>query len=251
MKAIEHFLVVALLGATMTQAVSQVLVSNPTTYRAYLEPTAAEAIRAWETATETAQSKMDKEPASEEGRFNLALIQYGLLNATMRYRNEEMFNRHIESTISNLETIKGPHAAEAKAILAAVYGLQLAYSPAKGMFLGPRISALLNKALREDNKSPLVWKLYANSKLHTPEAYGGDVEEAIEAYGKSVALYEAANTTKDNWLYIDALAFQGQAYARLGDSQHAISTYEKALKVEPSFNWVKYKLLPAAQKTQP
>ena len=48
--------------------------------------------------------------------------------------------------------------------------------------------------------------------------------------------------------YLDALAFQGQAYVKNGDTGKAIAAYEKALKAEPSFSWVRDNLLPAARK---
>ena len=96
----------------------------------------------------------------------------------------------------------------------------------------------------------MVWKIYANSKLFTPEMWGGDLKEAIQAFEKSIALYEAnPNDLPFNWFYLDTLAFQGQAYLKDGQRAKAISTYEKALKVEPEFAWVKNVLLPKAQKS--
>jgi tetratricopeptide (TPR) repeat protein len=238
--------------AGLSHTLAQSLAANLDTYKAYLTATTADAMHAWETVVANAQSDLKQDPASEYRRFNLALAQYGLLNGTMRAKDESLFNRHVDATIDNLEAIKGDHNFEAQALLAGVYGLQMAYSPSKGMFLGPKTSSLLDKARKGDPKSALIWKLYANSKLHTPEAYGGDVGEAIESYEKAIALYEG-NTinTKDNWLYLDALAFLGQAYVRKGETSKAIAVYEKALTVEPNFGWVKYNLLPAAQKSKP
>lgn len=102
--------------------------------------------------------------------------------------------------------------------------------------------------VENEESTPLVWKLYGNSKLHTPPAYGGDVEEAIEAYERSLALYETVPArTISNWLFIDTMAFLGQAYVKAGQKPKAVAVYEKALKAEPAFAWVKYGLLPAAQ----
>jgi len=238
--------------AGLSHTLAQSLASNPDTYRAYLTSATADAMKAWEDVVNKYQSDLKEDPSSEDRRFNLALAQYGLLNGTMRAKDETLFDRHVEAAVENLESIKGSHTYEAQALLAAVYGLQMAYSPSKGMFLGPRSGSLLDKARKGDPKSALIWKLYANSKLHTPEAYGGDVDEAIESYEKAIALYEL-NTinTKDNWLYLDALAFLGQAYARKGETGKAIVIYEKALSTEPKFGWVKYNLLPAVQKPKP
>ncbi|MGC3943682.1 MAG: tetratricopeptide repeat protein [Chryseolinea sp.] len=221
--------------------------SNPAAYQAYLSRSATDAQQAWATLVSSAENEL-KTSANDDAKFKLALAQYGLLNSTMRSKDETTFKKYVNGAITNLESIKAKHEGEAMAMLAAVYGLQMAYDQSKGMALGPRSSSLLSKAKKTDPSSPLVWRLYANSMLHTPEAYGGDVVEAISSYEKSISLYEASpEKTKNNWMYIDTMAFLGQAYVRNNESSKAVTTYEKALAIEPSFGWIKYNLLPAAQ----
>jgi tetratricopeptide (TPR) repeat protein len=203
----------------------------------------------WKDAVTTAQEAFNKSPDNQELQFNLALTQFGLLSSTMRSKDEDFFDAYLDAAIGNLEAIKTAQAAEAKALLASVYGLQLAYSPWKGMFLGPKSSSLMERALKENPTSPLIWKLYGNSKYHTPEAYGGNVDEAIEAYEKAIRLYETDSAKKqNNWFYIDTMAFLGQAYVRKEQSHQAVVVYEKAMAAEPLFGWIKYSLLPAAKK---
>jgi len=223
--------------------------SNPESYQAYLTGDQTSAKQRWKNVVSAAQEAFDKDPKNEELQFNLALTQFGLLSSTMRSQDEDFFDDYLDATVENLEAIKTVHVTEAKALLASVYGLQLAYSPWKGMFLGPKSSNLMEKALKENPSSPLIWKLYGNSKYHTPEAYGGSVDEAIRAYEKAIALYEIDPAKKqNNWFYIDAMAFLGQAYTRKEQASKAIVVYEKAIEVEPSFNWIKYSLLPVAKK---
>lgn len=138
--------------------------------------------------------------------------------------------------------------AEPLALLSATYGLKMGYSPIQGMFLGSKSESLIEKGKKLDPSSPLVWKVRANSKFFTPEMWGGDLAEAITAYEKCITLYESKPAlTKFNWMYLDALVFQGQAYMKQGDAGKAIMTYEKVLKIEPEFGWVKYSLLPTAK----
>jgi tetratricopeptide (TPR) repeat protein len=221
--------------------------SNPSTYQAYLNRSASDALKAWEDEVSAAESGV-KASANDDTKFRLALAHYGLLNSTMRSMDETTFKKYADNAVTNLESIKDKHAGEAMAVLAAVHGLQMAYDQSKGMYLGPRSSALLSKARKTDPSSPLVWRLYGNSMMHTPEAYGGDVAEAITAYEKSLALYEAApDRIKNNWMYIDTMAFLGQAYVKNNEPSKAIKVYEKALTVEPAYGWIKYNLLPGAQ----
>jgi len=59
---------------------------------------------------------------------------------------------------------------------------------------------------------------------------------------------EDKSDSKINWGYLDALAWLGKTYARLDDFESAISTYNKALQIEPEFSWVKNGLLPAVEE---
>ncbi|MEJ1240928.1 hypothetical protein WBG78_22470 [Chryseolinea sp. T2] len=233
--------------ASSIDCTAQSLESNPAAYQAYLSRSTTDAQKAWVNVVTTAEADAKTTP-TDDTKFKLALAHYGLLNATMRSMDEATFKKYIDGAVINLESIKGMHAGEAMAVLAAVHGLQMAYDPSKGMFLGPKSSSLLSKARKSDPDSPLVWKLYANSMFHTPEAYGGDVVEAITAYEKALSLYNTQKEkTRDNWIFLDTMAFLGQAYVRHNDPSRATAIYEKALAAEPSFGWVKYNLLPNAQ----
>ena len=131
MKIITFLLLSVLATATVW---GQSAESNTGSYQAYLSSDEAMAKQQWKQVVAAAQQAFDKDPKNEELQFNLALSQYGLLSSTMRSQDEDFFDVYLDATIENLEAIKTVHAAEAKALLAAVYGLQLAYSPWKGMF---------------------------------------------------------------------------------------------------------------------
>lgn len=74
--------------------------------------------------------------------------------------------------------------------------------------------------------------------------FGGNISEAIHCYKKGVKLYEKKpGDHKNEWQYINALAWLGNAYAKNEQYDKALKTYEKALEVEPGFNWVKYDLM--------
>lgn len=182
--------------------------------------------------------------------YALSLSQLGLLSATLRDRDEDLFDDYVDETEENLLTLidKNENWGEPRALLSALYGLKIAYSPMKGMLLGSKSQRLMDQALKDAPASPLVWKLYGNSKFFTPETWGGDIEEAIKAYKKSLQLYEGSSLIKSNWFYLDTIAFLGQAYHKNNQTQKAIETYEKALEVEPDFLWVNSNLIQAARR---
>lgn len=218
-------------------------------YHAYLSP--QKASDAWKQAVAARQADVQADPKNTQAAYQLALAQFGLLSATMRFQDEDLFDEYYGATVDNLKSLIASNKSwgEPHALLSAVYGLKMGYSPMQGMFLGSKSNSLTERAKKLSPQSPLVWKVYANAKLFTPEMWGGDLAEAIEGYEACIRFYESnPDQLKFNWLYLDALAFQGQAYLKNGDTGKAIDAYEKALKAEPSFGWVRDVLLPTARK---
>ncbi|MGD1961526.1 MAG: tetratricopeptide repeat protein [Fulvivirga sp.] len=211
-------------------------------YRAYLTTNKS----LWKQLVKTVQEKFDQD-TSDENRYQLVLAQHGLLNGTMTDQDEDLFDDYFKKAKGHLEELidNGYREANSRALLSSIYGWEMGYSPWKGMFLGGKSSSNIEKATKVDGSSAIVWQIFGNSKLFTPRAFGGSISEAVEAYEKSVKLYEANPAlTKSNWRYLDALAWLGQAYEQNNQLDEARKTYEKALEVEPGFGWVKYKLLP-------
>lgn len=222
------------------------------TYRAYLGSRDIEATKAqWKKLVADRKVRYESAPENTRLLYELTFAQFGLLTATQRDRDEDLFDDYVEETEVNLETLidRNKDSGEPRALLAALYGMQMAYSPVKGMFLGTKSESLMDQALKRSPASPLVWKLYANAKFFTPETWGGDLKEAIRAYEKAVMLFESVpERTESNWFYIDTLAFLGKAYEKNNEIAKAVEVYKKALGAEPDYQWVKSVLLPKAMK---
>lgn len=184
----------------------------------------------------------------KEATFDLAFAQFGLLSASMVTGNEDLFDQYVKPTHSLLNKLMDSDAswAEPKAVSSFIMGYQIANSPIKAIYLGSKSSALMGKAIKQNNKSPLVMQLYAGSKYFSPKIFGGDLNEAIENYTIAIQLFEQQKRTNE-WLYLDAMAYLGRSYMRNGEAKKAIEIYKKALGVEPNFYLVKNYLLPKAQ----
>ncbi|WP_258100978.1 tetratricopeptide repeat protein [Marinoscillum pacificum] len=187
---------------------------------------------------------------STESSYERALAQYGFLNSTLSEMDDEAFHRYYDETIDLLDELIDSETkiAECKALKSSIYGFELAYNSYKGMFLGPKSSSLISDAYGMDGDNPLVVKLYATSKLYTPEMFGGDPELAVTEFERSVKLFENKSDTTHNWLYLDALAHLGLACQKVGDHNKALTVFKKALQSEPDFGWVKYGLAPSSEK---
>jgi tetratricopeptide (TPR) repeat protein len=140
-----------------------------------------------------------------------------------------------------------PEHAEAKALLAGIYGMRIALKPIKGMVLGPRSSRLLDQALELNPNCALAYYHRGTSAYNTPEQWGGSKEAALAAFQRAQQLYEKGNT-QQNWEYLNALAWLGISYHALGQYQEAQEIYQQALETAPDFGWVKFVLLPQTEQ---
>lgn len=209
-------------------------------YLAYLQQDK----NSWKSSVAIATKSYQTDPALEK-LFELAVTEYGLLNATMKDQDKKLFNDYYDGLESRLEELAKDkaYAAEAKAMLASIYGFKIAYSPWRGMILGGKIEKLIDSALEIAPNSPIVQKMYAGNQYFTPEMWGGDQEKALSAFRKSNQLFER-NQDTDNWLYLDNLAWIGIIHQEKGMKAEAKQVWEKALTIEPNFYWVSKGLLP-------
>ena len=203
---------------------------NETQYAAYLKASKT----LWE------KSVAEVEASHGTDSFKKALAMYGLLNNTMASQDEDTFDKYKDETIDLLKKLmkKDESWGEPRAVLSSVYGLVIAFSPMKGMFLGMKSSSLMEEALKLQPESALVQKLFAGSKLYTPEMWGGDPEMATRAFEKSLSLFVEADKA-NNWLYLDAMMGLAMAYRKTGKEEKAVTTLEEAIEMEPQYYWAK------------
>ncbi|WP_420317690.1 tetratricopeptide repeat protein [Ekhidna sp.] len=224
MKTLVKILMVVLAISTYAQT------SKQTQYAAYLKASKT----MWERSIEQAKKE------SGNDSFMVAMAMYGLLNNTMATQDEETFDDYKDATIELLETLieENPDWGEPRAVLSSTYGLVMAYSPMKGMFLGMKSSSLMDEAMRLQPESPLVQKLYGGSKLYTPEMFGGDPKIAIKAFTKSLEIFETIDTA-ENWLYLDTMMGLAMAYRKTDQNEAAKETLKHAVSIEPQYHWAK------------
>ena len=234
MKNIKFTVIVTLFS--IARAITCVAQGDAMSYRAY---------------TTTSPTIWEQKIAStSENTFARAMAQYGFLNSTMASKDDEAFHRYYDETIDLLDELieAEKNIAECMALKSSIYGLELAYNSYKGMFLGPKSTSLIEDAYEMENGNPLVVKLYASSKLYTPEIFGGDPDLAVKEFDRCIKLYEEKGDTTNNWFYLDALAHLGLAYQKVDNHDMALTVFNKALKMEPDFGWIKYALKPSSEK---
>ncbi len=229
--SISLFIISTLISATtMSQPVNDLM------YQAYI----TQKKELWKKSVELATVEFKLKPTDAHAHVSLGVAHYGLLLSTMSTEDKDLFDEYVSATKDRLkEIIELPStAAEGKGLLSAVLGLQMAYSPMKGMLLGGKSSNLAAEAKELAPTSPLAWRFYGINNFYTPSTFGGDIKEAIVALEKSIELFEST-TISNNWLYLDTLALLGQAYTKAGEKAKAIATFEKAIAAEEGFTYAR------------
>ncbi|HSG39568.1 MAG TPA: tetratricopeptide repeat protein [Thermoanaerobaculia bacterium] len=139
-----------------------------------------------------------------------------------------------------------PRDPEAHALLGAVYGAQIRFTPLKAVTLGPRIADAFAEAEKLGPRNPRVALQKGIGLLHVPRAFGGGAEAAERELRRAEGLFAQEPETKawPNWGRLDVLIWLGQALARQGDREAARAVYRRALEMEPESTWVRQVLLP-------
>ncbi len=182
--------------------------------------------------------------------YEITNAYYGLAGTYIGKDDSEKAEAAINNTLDYIAILvkEKKDSPEVHALQAGIYGMQMSFSPMSGMTLGPKATKHLNKSLKLDDSNPKGNYQMGGSYFYTPAMFGGSTKKAIEYYKKSVEAFEAKGELTNNWEYLTAITWLGLAYKKYEDLENAKVTFEKALRVEPQHNWVKYHLLPAVSK---
>jgi len=203
-----------------------------------------------------ARGMFERALASDEenylAHYYLAYTDYNLAVYFMQKKEAAQFQKFADSSEKILKELINENSSDAETVslLGALYGIQVAMNPGLGASLGTKNIALTSQAFGIVPDNPRVLLQKGISKFNSPEFVGGSKEKALEYFTQSVEAFEKqiGNETDIDWGYLDAFAWLGIAHSSTGDFKSAITTYKKALEVEPDFAWIKYELLPKAEE---
>jgi tetratricopeptide (TPR) repeat protein len=185
-------------------------------------------------------------------QYQVAYAEYRVMTYLLN-REKDRFDPVADKAVDRLEKILRikPGWSEAQALLSAIHGLQIAKNWTRAITLGPTANRLAQQATENDPENPRAWLMHAAQKLNTPQMFGGSIDEALEAYKKSVDLFEnhiENDPLEPVWGYTDALVWLGITYERLDRDEDALAVFRKVLEIEPEYGWVKNNLLPSLEE---
>jgi tetratricopeptide (TPR) repeat protein len=179
-----------------------------------------------------------------EAALAAAYVDYRLANAGLAdaKHNDAAIDAALERARQRLESLAGraePRQAEALAMLAGVYGLQIARSPLKGPLLGMKAGQAIAEALRLAPEQARVRLFAGINKLYTPALFGGDRELAIADFDSVIARLPRSEASAANWGLNDALLWRGLALKAVGRRDEARASVQQVLDAAPQHGWAK------------
>lgn len=190
-------------------------------------------------------------PKSNDQRIELLNYQYGYIAwciGNKKYKMAETYIELGEKSIQILEK-KGSYASTINAYKSAFYGYRIGLNLLKAPFIGPKSVECAKLSIRQDPNNPYGYIQYANSQFYMPSVFGGSKKIALDYYTKAENLMER-NRQKviGDWNYLSLLSMIAKTYTELKDINQAKLYYEKILKIEPDYLWVKNELYPELLK---
>lgn len=182
------------------------------------------------------------------GNYYLGYVAYRRA-VVLRQVDKDRAVAYLDTAVSRLEEAisRDKTFAEAYALLSSCYGLKISFSPIKGIYLGPRSNAALQKAKELAPMNPRVALVSAISTYNTPDLFGGIKTKGLEELKRGVELFDQWTTVdslQPDWGKDEVWVWIGIAHMDRTETIQAKRAFDKALEINPDNGWVKHVLLP-------
>jgi hypothetical protein len=202
----------------------------------------------WEQIIDRMNAQKDKDPAFllESVNYMYGYIAWCIGNN--RHDTAEKYLALAEKYLNQLEG-KSYELSMIDAYRSAFYGYRIGLNKLKAPFIGGKSISCANLAVSLDASNPFGYIQLGNSQFYMPAIFGGSKTKALDYYLIAVGLMEKeSGGLKEDWNYLNLLTRIGQAYDAVGDNYMARQTFEKLLKIEPGYLFVKDELYPEILK---
>jgi len=234
----SHYLILllGLPGISMAQ-------TNPykaTIYHAYISNSMGE----WKTTITRMENVRNKTDGFMQELVN---YQYGYIAWCIGNEKEDEAEKYLSLAERNIQVLeeRSVSGSYINAYKAAFYGFRMGLNPIKAPFYGPKSIQCARQSIEQDPSNPYGYIQYANSEYYMPAVFGGSKNKAIAYYTKAEMLMEQdKQMIEQDWNYLSLLTTIGKALEETNDLKAARDYYEKILKIEPGYEWVRDELYP-------
>lgn len=177
--------------------------------------------------------------------LTLCYAYYGAIGSLMQTRDKTQGVKLLSEAMDYANTLKENknYKSQALALIGGFQGLEIGFSPMKGMVLGAKSDKNIDRALKLDSENFFAWLQRGSSQFHTPKMFGGSVEQSIDSFEESILLHQK-DSKNPQWLRTEAMIWLGQAFAKQKRYAEAYKIYTEVLAIDNSVLWVSEELLP-------
>lgn len=220
--------------------------SSCTVYKGYISGD----MQAWGKGMIELQERYNREAGSCT-LYALSEARYGYAGYLLGTGDKDAARPLIDAFEKDIErlAVYPEYRAETEAFRISLLGFRISLNPARAVTLGPKALKQLQIAMDAGSNCASVWVEKANSEAHMPAFAGGSKEKAAASFREAIRLFESDTRLSGcNWRYLNTMVLLGQLLEKMEDYTGARDTYQRALKREPDFKWVRDELLPAVEK---
>jgi len=198
----------------------------------------------WKSIIDSMEQNQEK---THENLIELTNYQYGYIGWCLGNNKKNEAEKYLNKAEENIRILE--YANYKLSLLnsykSAFYGFRIGLNIYKAAFIGFKSVECAKLAIKQDEKNPFGFLQFGNCQYYMPVLFGGSKSKALLYFIKAEQLMEFNDKQlKYNWNYLSLLTVIGQSYSILNNCNLAKAYYEKALKAEPRFLWVKNELYP-------
>lgn len=186
--------------------------------------------------------------------FILELInyQYGFIGWSVELKQNSLAERYLDKAENYLKILEKSNYQPSmlKSYRSAFYGFRSSLSKLQAPILGPKSLGNAEDAMKLDPKNPFGYVQYANVQFYMPSLFGGSKTTSLDYYRKAEKMMETNKTQlAGDWNYLNLLTMIAKAYIALNQKSMAKAYYDKLLRIEPNYVWLKNELYPKLLKS--
>lgn len=213
-------------------------------YNAYIYNNMSE----WKNIVDKMQKQTNK---TNDQKLELLNYQYGYIAWCIGNDLDKIANSYLNDANKICEELEkvSYKVNVLNAYKSAFIGFEIGIDTYKAPFLGSKSLNYAEKSIENDKNNYFGYIQLGNIFQHMPKAMGGSKKLALEYYETAQKIMENnSSQIKNDWNYLNLLVLIAQVYTKLEMYNTAKTQYEKILKIEPNFTWVKNELLPEINK---
>jgi len=184
---------------------------------------------------------------SNEFLLELTNYQYGYIGWSLGNYKRYEAEKYLCCAEENIKILEKANyrSSLVNSYKSAFYGFRIGLNKYKAIFIGHKSVECAKLAMKQDEKNPFGFIQFGNCQYYMPVIFGGSKSKAILHFMKAEQLMILdGKEIKEDWNYLNLLTLIGQSYSKLRNYKQAKVYYDKAIKFEPRFLWVKNELYP-------